>query len=241
MEAENLIEATTENKENNESEVEMWSEVGVRGPWSSVYQGKPTHALQRGVNKRVLATAQVNRLGRGEIEVGGATLFIEQFRQAREKLKPSAVKLFYAGVRELARKNSYKGTPIEKIQYSVSFSLSDYMKLRGIHDRREARRQVKSDCEILLSFSVKWEENRGKNTISFKMMNFFGGAELENGIITLKFNPEFAEYLINKAFEMKLPKNCNHRKTRNPFIYAGLRLIYHDIVYIFYHCHMLPF
>ena len=36
-------------------------------------------------------------------------------------------------------------------------------------------------------------------------MNFFGGAELENGIITLKFNPEFADYLVNKAYEMKLP------------------------------------
>ena len=176
-------------------------------PWSSVYQGPPTHALQKSLNKHTLDTAEVNRLGRGEIKQGDVTIFIEKFKEARENLRPSVPRLFYAGVRELAKKNAYKNTPRERILYTIDFSLSDYMKLRGVHDERMARRQVKADCEALISLSAKWEETRGKgDVVYFKLMNFFGGAELENGIITLKFNPEFADYLINKAYEMKLPK-----------------------------------
>lgn len=176
----------------------------ILSSWSSVYQGKPTHALQRGVNKRVLAKAKTDRYGKGEIDLDGTKIFIATFDDTKKKLRPSAVKLFYAGIRELANKNPYKRTPEERIQYSVSFSLDNYMQLRDLSDRREARRQVKTDCEALTQLSAKWEERQGKNIKSFEIVNYFGGAKLENGIITLTFNPELAKYLVNKAFEMKL-------------------------------------
>jgi hypothetical protein len=57
----------------------------------------------------------------------------------------------------------------------------------------------------------------------------------------LKSVKNLSKTYLNAFFEETLPKNCNQEKARNPFIYAGLRVIFHDIVYIFYHCHMLPF
>ena len=73
--------------------------------FSSVYQGPPTHALQKSLNRRTLDTATVNRLGRGEIKQGEVTIFIEKFKEARGNLRPSVSRLFYAGVIKLAHLN----------------------------------------------------------------------------------------------------------------------------------------
>ena len=179
--------------------------------FSSTLQGTPTNEMQR-ISLRTIAKATVDRVtGKGEIKEGRITFSIADFIETSKNLrKNSPKKLFQYGVSQLTKINPYKAVPPTSradVHNEVQFSLSSYMEIRGLKDRKEAYRQVREDCKTLLSISAEWTEVWGKDSPrTFKMMNYVYKAELDNnGVITLAFTPDLAVYLVNEAFEMKLP------------------------------------
>ena len=54
---------------------------------------------------------------------------------------------------------------------TVILSVDDYMKRRGLKDRKEARKQLTADLGVLLKTSISWEEKRGASSIPFAGVN----------------------------------------------------------------------
>lgn len=190
-------------------------QLPVQTTFLSIYQGTPTNALARvGKNSAI----EVNFNDRATITQDRLTLFIENYSQLTAGLKNSTIKLLQAGVLQLTGQNTYRGTDIDRLTHQVSFTLTEFMSLRGLKDRKEARKQIREDCETLLSLTFNWEEKRGGQVEAFSMIKPLYGASLDKGgDISLYFAPEFAFYLVN-AYEMKLPAlywSINDRRNPN--------------------------
>lgn len=170
----------------------------------AIYQGTPTNTLGR-ISHRGLRP-EVNINDRATITKDRLTLFIDRYSELTSTLKNSTVKLLQAGVLHITTSNSYRKTTEETVIHVAEFTLDEYMRLRGLKDRKEARRQVQADLEILYSLSMGWMENTGMGEKSFDMTRVCYRAALSrSGIITMAFSPELANYLVN-AYEMKLPE-----------------------------------
>jgi len=179
------------------------SPIADPGFYLSVYQGTPSNELQK---IRRAKPEEVDRItGAATVNTGALTVIIDGYEHMKSGFKSSTVKLIEAGIYWLTRLNSYRKENVGTIKHSVEFSLSYYMGLRDLHDRKEAREQIRSDCEDALSLRFSWDEKRGKDTQSFRMLNAFVSAELtKSGVIRLSFSPEFALALVS-SYEMKLP------------------------------------
>lgn len=182
-----------------------------------ILQGNPTNELTRMAGKR--NAVELNLNDRATIKEGALTVFIEQYSSLAGGLKPSTMKLLHAGVLQLTTLNHYGEQRPERIKNTVRFTLDEYMELRGLRDRKEARKQVKADLEALYNVSLEWTENDGRgDTVAFEMMRVFYYAKLErSGTIEMGFSPELAGYLVS-SHVMYLPRlywQLNDKHTPN--------------------------
>lgn len=165
----------------------------------SIYQGPAVNALQKTIKQQ---PDRINDNGRAEITKDSLTLFIEDWDKLTTGVKGSTVKLMLAGIAQLTKQNTYKEENIERIKHTVVLNFDEYMSLRDLKDRKEARKQVRDDCEAIMRLRMSWDETDGR---VFDMLSPFYRASLKkNGDIELAFAPEIAHYLVN-AYEMKLP------------------------------------
>lgn len=171
----------------------------------AIYQGTPTNALSK-VGRLDKKKPEVNLNDRAVISEDRLTLFIDRYSELTSTLKSSTVKLLQAGVLQLTYNNSYRQTTPETVRSVAEFTLDEYMALRGLKDRKEARKQIQSDLEVLFNLSIGWMENTGAGEKAFDMMRVCYRTSLSRGgTITMAFSPELANYLVN-AYEMKLPE-----------------------------------
>lgn len=103
-------------------------------------------------------------------------------------LRTSTYQLFYAFNNLLTLSNGNDPT--------VTLSLSEYMKMRNIRDRKEARAQVKSDLEALRGMSFTWSEKRDGKIQNFAFVNLAdSGSISRNGEISFTFGKSFCDIL----------------------------------------------
>ena len=80
---------------------------------------------------------------------------------------------------------------------TVILPLEEYMKRRGLKDRKEAKTQAKADMEILRGASFSWEEKRGKKVESYAFVNLADSGEIRrNGDIVFTYGNTFYNILL---------------------------------------------
>lgn len=109
---------------------------------------------------------------------------------------------------------------------NVKISLSEYMSIRGLKDRKETKQQIKNDMQILQTASLTWKETNKGKTECFKFVNLADSGEVKkNGDIVFTFGNTFYKALL-KYSVMPYPnqlQTLNNRK--NPNSYCLLRKI----------------
>ena len=84
-------------------------------------------------------------------------------------------------------------TYLETREKEVTISIQDFMKLRGLKDRKTAEEQVKEDLATLYSLSVSFRQKEEKKIVAYDDIRIIQGKgqALKNGIIRVKFGDDF--------------------------------------------------
>jgi hypothetical protein len=109
---------------------------------------------------------------------------------------------------------------------TVILPLEEYMKRRGLKDRKEAKNKAKADMEILRGTSISWEEKRGKKVESYAFVNLADSGEIRrNGDIVFTYGNTFYNILLGYPV-MPYPAQLQTLNSkRNPNSYYLLRKI----------------
>jgi hypothetical protein len=184
--------------------------------FSTIRQGNATNALTKlkaieGKNAKIDAT------GTATITKGNFALTIPNYAKL-SGLKTSTYQLLDIITVALTITGAKSPT--------VIISLDEYMKRRGLKDRKEAKNQVKEDLEVLRQASITGEEKRGKNTQAYSFVNIADSGEIRrNGEIVFTFGNTFYNMLLGYPV-MPYPaqlQTINNKK--NPNSYYLLRKI----------------
>lgn len=80
---------------------------------------------------------------------------------------------------------------------TVTLTLEEYMRRRGLKDRKEAKNQAKADMELLRQASFTIEEKTGKDTSSYRFVNLADSGEIKrNGDIVFTYGQTFYQALL---------------------------------------------
>ena len=185
--------------------------------FSTIRQGTSTNALTkfRAITGKTATIDSVT--GTATIKQGNFTLTIPNYEQLAG-LKTSTYQLLDAITVALTESGAKSPT--------VILPLSEYMKRRGLKDRKEAKNQAKADMEILRQASFTWEEKRGKNTNSFTFVNLADSGEIRrNGDIVFTYGNTFYNVLLGYPV-MPYPSQLQTLSSKkNPNSYYFLRKI----------------
>jgi len=185
--------------------------------FSTVRQGNATNALTklRAVEGKTATLDPIT--GTATITKGNFTLSIPNYSEL-SGLKTSTHQLLDAITIALTETGAKSPT--------VTITLSEYMKRRGLKDRKEAKNQVKADLEVLRQASITGEEKQGKNTKSYSFVNIADSGEVKrNGDIVFTFGSTFFQMLLSYAV-MPYPTQLQTVSNKtNPNSYYFLRKI----------------
>ena len=130
--------------------------------FSTIHQGTSTNALTK-LRATEGKNATIDLItGEATIKTGNLILTIPNYAQLTG-LKTSTYQLLDAITIALTESGAKSPT--------VVLSVEDYMKRRGLKDRKEARKQLTADLDVLLKTSLTWEEKRGKSSIPYAGVN----------------------------------------------------------------------
>lgn len=188
-----------------------------RKDFSTIRQGTSTNALTklRATEGKGLTIDQIT--GDATIKNGNFILTIPKYEQLTG-LKTSTYQLLDAITVALTESGAKSPT--------VILPLEEYMKRRGLKDRKEAKTQAKADMEILRGASFSWEERRGKKTESYSFVNLADSGEIRrNGDIVFTYGNTFYNILLGYPV-MPYPAQLQTLNSkRNPNSYYLLRKI----------------
>jgi len=153
----------------------------------TIRQNNTTNALTKFRAGNNMKLDKIN--DKATITQGDFSLMIENYTKTKG-LKTSTLKMFDIFV-IIATENGMNDR-------TVKMSLSDFMAMRGLKDRKHAKTQAISDLELVKSASFTAQEiSRGKK-VSYKFVNLATAGEIaKNGNITFSFSPEIFEVLKN--------------------------------------------
>lgn len=199
---------------------------------ATAYFGEGFSTIRQGIATNALATVKPYTRGNTKIDPitktatittpikgGSLILTIPNYDQLTG-LKTSTHQLLDALVIDLTESGAKSTT--------VILSLSDYMKRRGLKDRKEARKQFTADLNVLLGASLTWEENRGASTLATKGISITDSwewADKKKTAIAYTFGQTFYKVLLGYPV-MPYPaqlQTLNAKK--NPNSYFLLRKI----------------
>ena len=199
---------------------------------ATAYFGEGFSTIRQGIATNALATVKPYTRGNTRIDPitktatittpikgGSLILTIPNYDQLTG-LKTSTHQLLDALVIDLTESGAKSTT--------VILSLSDYMKRRGLKDRKEARKQFTADLNVLLGASLTWEENRGASTLATKgisLTDSWEWADKKKTAIAYTFGQSFYKALLGYPV-MPYPaqlQTLNAKK--NPNSYFLLRKI----------------
>ena len=193
------------------------SPIERRKDFSTIRQGTSTNALTklRATEGKGLTIDQIT--GDATIKNGNFILTIPKYEQLTG-LKTSTYQLLDAITVALTESGAKNPT--------VILPLEEYMKRRGLKDRKEAKTQAKADMEILRGASFSWEEKRGKKVESYAFVNLADSGEIRrNGDIVFTYGNTFYNILLGYSV-MPYPAQLQTLNSkRNPNSYYLLRKI----------------
>lgn len=129
----------------------------------------------------------VNRGGEATFKKGDFTLKLKDFSKIAG-LKTSTHQLLDALMIE---RTKHGGKDL-----TIRLNLDDFMEMRGLKDRKEARKQVDKDLETLFNARLSWSENTGRGKPkSYIDMRLIESKGINRGVIAVKLTSSFAELL----------------------------------------------
>lgn len=156
--------------------------------YSTIRQGTGTNALTKlkATEGKGLTIDKIT--GDATIKSGDFILTIPKYEQLTG-LRTSTYQLLDAITVALTESGAKSPT--------VILPLDEYMRRRGLKDRKEAKAKAKADMEILRGSSISWEEKRGKKTESYAFVNIADSGEVRrNGDIVFTYGSTFYSILL---------------------------------------------
>lgn len=185
---------------------------------NKILQGATTNTLSRatttGNNNYTL-----DIMGNATIKRGNVTVTIKNFQKLADYRETTSMLLDALVV-------EYTGRP--RLNGSVSLPLSEYMKKRGLKDKKEARKQVKADLDVLYQMSIDTVQKINKKETNFTDTRIISDKGISNGIIQVTFSQKFLE-ILNASQTMYYPPFLQKIKPqKNPAsYYIGRKLAEH--------------
>jgi hypothetical protein len=159
----------------------------------NMQQGQVQSLIYKGIN----SPAQIDLFtGEGTVEEKGQKIYFKDYEDLIGKIGPTAKLLYIALSIEVANSNSN----------AIRLPLDKYMEMRGLKDKKTARKQVKEDLKTLASIRVEFKEKRKGKQGDFLNIRLSGGTEgIVNGVIIFNFNTDYVSY-IKRSGAPPLPK-----------------------------------
>lgn len=108
----------------------------------------------------------------------------------------------------------------------ITLSLEEYMEKRKIKDKKEARKQVEADLDILFNAKISFKEKRKKGKEpNFHDIRIIDSKGIKNGIITVSFGTAFYNILLGYPAMPFPTKLFEFNSKYNPHSYYLLRKI----------------
>ena len=205
----NLSESFSSEDESRESSLTSNTAVSEDSNFHVLHQGPLTNQVtklrQKDAEVDLVAEKMTSR--RGDIWI--------EYPMA-DKIKTSAFQLFDA-LTMIFTETGAKG------EENLRLSLTNYMELRKLSDRKETRKQVKEDIHFLKSASLNWIGEDGK----LNFVNFFdhGNFDPNTGDIEFSFTKRFGNILLNYPTMSYSVLTLQTDNKRNPNSYYFLRKI----------------
>jgi len=147
----------------------------------TAHQGQATSIIIKGINSPVKLDLFS---GNGTVTDQDKKLIFENYVDIMKGIKLTAKQLFTALIIEATEGKTTNST--------VKLPIEKYMKMRGLKNIKETRKQVKADLKVLKTVRIEWREKRKKQSGSYLNIYLFGGTEgIKNGVIEFKFNTDF--------------------------------------------------
>lgn len=109
---------------------------------------------------------------------------------------------------------------------AVALSLEEYMKKRGLKDKKEARKQVTDDLETLFNATISFKEKRKKGQEQdFHDIRIIDSKGIRKGIITVTFGTAFYNILLGYPIMPYPAQLWELNSKRNPNSFYLLRKI----------------
>lgn len=217
--------ASEEEKKNKKREfIKVEAEKILSENKNKIIQGATTNALSRatttGINSYTL-----DLMGTATIKRGNVTVTIKNFKQLTDYRETTSMLLD-------ALEMEYTARPLTS--GAVSLPLSAYMEMRGLKDKKEARKQVKADLETLYQASIDTVQKiKGKNE-NFRDTRIISDKGIENGIIKATFAPKFMEILKASQTMYYPPFLQKIKPQKNPAsYYIGRKIAEHKNMHYF--------
>jgi hypothetical protein len=178
-----------------------------------------------------------NRFLEEKKDITGKTKSISEYANGKELLiidsddsignqikefKPSTIKtLFYLKECLIDQHPLIKDKDIAQIHnqrnFLGTFKISDYKKIRGMKDYKEARKQLSRDVDILYRASLKYTgkiiEGQKLKIATLERRILTGKAEIQSGNVIALVNGDFVEALVKLGlFWTWLPADCYKEK-----------------------------
>jgi hypothetical protein len=159
----------------------------------NMQQGQVQSLIYKGINSPAQMQLFSNE---GVVEEKGQKIYFKDYEDLIGKIGPTAKLLYIALSIEVANSNSN----------AIRLPLDKYMEMRGLKDKKTARKQVKEDLKTLASIRVEFKEKRKGKQGDFLNIRLSGGTEgIVNGVIIFNFNTDYVSY-IKRSGAPPLPK-----------------------------------
>lgn len=165
-------------------------------------QSQSSNTLARKLTTNI-DPSQINSLGEGEVSDEGFKLAVSRYNELKNGISVSALKLLDILV--------IKATQMRLGDTLIKLQLKEFMRMRGLKDEKEARKQIKRDMDALDRVRFEYK-GVGDNKRSWFKVSLSGGfSGIINGVIHYRFNEEFfASLRVNDAkyLYMHIPMNA---------------------------------
>lgn len=188
-----------------------------KSTFSTIRQGTATNALTKIKPSTKRNTIIDNITGTATITQGNLSITIPDFTKLTG-FRTSTYQLLDALTVALTETGAK--SPV------VALSLEEYMKKRGLKDKKEARKQVTDDLETLFNTTISFKEKRKKGQEQdFHDIRIIDSKGIRKGIITVTFGTAFYKILLGYPIMPYPAQLWELNSKRNPNSFYLLRKI----------------
>lgn len=158
--------------------------VDTEERYTQIMQGNVTNELTKVFPKQVSIFDEIT--GEGVIEKSNIKVFIDNYKEGGTQIKATT----WQFLDFLLLCN-----PSKKLEKNIAIPLDEYMRIRGLKDKKSARATVKKEMALLskirLSFTAKGKNPKdNKNFINIGLVDTYG---IKNSVIYFSFGEMFFE------------------------------------------------